>query len=66
MRHATDFKKDGLRLCQEEFLTVLKANMQEPNAVRLIQANANLVMGEAYALASSYIVYHTVCLALVA
>jgi len=39
LRHATDLQKDGLRLCQEEFLTVLKGNLQEPNASRLAQAS---------------------------
>ena len=47
LRHATDLQKDGLRSCQEEFLTVLNANMQEPNAARLVQASANVVIGEA-------------------
>jgi len=39
LRHATDLQKDGLRLCQEEFMTVLKGNLQEPNAARLVQSS---------------------------
>ncbi|KAL0036401.1 hypothetical protein WJX77_006182 [Trebouxia sp. C0004] len=39
LRHATDLQKDGLRLCQEEFMTVLKGNLQEPNAARLVQGS---------------------------
>jgi len=39
LRHATDLQKDGLRLCQEEFITVLKGNLQEPNAARLVQSS---------------------------
>ena len=40
LRHATDLQKDGLRLCQEEFMTILKGNLQEPNAARLVQASS--------------------------
>ncbi len=39
LRHATDLQKDGLRLCQEEFMTVLKGDLQEPNAARLVQSS---------------------------
>ena len=37
LRHATDLQKDGLRVCYEEFMTVLKANLIEPNAPKLAQ-----------------------------
>ena len=44
LRHATDLQKDGLRLCFEEFATVLKANLIEPNAAKLAQqATTNAV-----------------------
>ena len=57
LRHATDLQKDGLRLCQEEFLSVLKANSQEPNASKLVSTGDT----RKYVFAKQSVVYMLLC-----